>query len=318
MKMNANEVIESYVIDVALQLPRKQRNDVAFELRALISEGLQDKADAEGRVVDADMAVEFLRAFGRPEEVAARYRPALTIIDPADGHRFLRVTIIGLLIIWGLGLLKYFQQPIDPAVGFLGALGQWWGNVLIPSMWWPGVLVVGFGLSSWVGVRWPQSQEWKPRAADRIPGGRTSLVMGVIGILCGVFVLLDPRWVLDFFWNGNAAPAAYAAMTYSESFLQLKGPVLLVLLLVNIPLMIAVIVKGRWSTLLRRMQTVGALATCVAMVWTVMGGPIFMTSTSDKTAKFFMVMIVVITLISMAIEWYRSVKPNPSQPVHAR
>ena len=32
--MNANDVIESYVTDVAEKLPRKQRNDVAFELRS--------------------------------------------------------------------------------------------------------------------------------------------------------------------------------------------------------------------------------------------------------------------------------------------
>ena len=86
--MNANDLIESYVIDVAVQLPRKQRNDVAFELRALLNEGLQDKAEAAGRHVDATMATEFLRAFGRPADVAARYRPTLTIIDPRTDPDF--------------------------------------------------------------------------------------------------------------------------------------------------------------------------------------------------------------------------------------
>ena len=66
--MNANDLIESYVTDVAVQLPRKQRNDVAFELRALINEELQARAEAAGRGVDAAMATEFLQAFGRPED----------------------------------------------------------------------------------------------------------------------------------------------------------------------------------------------------------------------------------------------------------
>ena len=35
--MNANDVIEAYVTEVALRLPRKQRNDVAFELRAQLN-----------------------------------------------------------------------------------------------------------------------------------------------------------------------------------------------------------------------------------------------------------------------------------------
>jgi len=60
--MNANDVIESYVTDVALQLPRRQRNDVAFELRALLNEELQARAEAAGRGVDAAMATEFLGA----------------------------------------------------------------------------------------------------------------------------------------------------------------------------------------------------------------------------------------------------------------
>ena len=172
--MNANDVIESYVTDVAVRLPRKQRNDVAFELRALLNEGLQDKAEAAGRDADADMATEFVRAFGRPEDVAARYRPTLTIIDPADGHSFLRATVIGMAIIWSLGLLERLRQPHRVRTGLLGGLGQWWVGTVIPSLWWPGMLVVGFGMAAWSRRRWPQTSEWKPRAGDRIHGGRAA------------------------------------------------------------------------------------------------------------------------------------------------
>lgn len=318
MKMTANEVIESYVTDVALQLQRKQRNDVAFELRALINEGLQDKADAASRVIDTDMAIEFCRGFGPPEEVAARYRQALTIIDPADGQRFLRATIIGLLIIWAAGLFETFSQPLNSSAGFFQALGHWWGSTLIPSMWWPGVLVVGFGLSSWVGQRWPNKSEWKPRASDRIYGGRTAMVMGVMGIVCGIYILFDPRWVLDFFWNGNAAPVAYEALTYTKSFLQLQAPILFLLLLLNIPLYMAVIVKGRWTKLLRRIETALALLNCVVMVWTITGGPIFMSQQSDGFTKLILLLIVLFSLLMMTVEMYRSVKPEPGEPIQVQ
>src|SRR5947209_4777111 len=107
--MNAKDVIESYVTDVAVRLPRKQRNDVAFELRALLNEELQAKAEAAGHVsdaadaVDAAIATELVQSWGQPREVAARYRPTLTVIDPADGPTFLRATVIGLAVIWCLG-----------------------------------------------------------------------------------------------------------------------------------------------------------------------------------------------------------------------
>ena len=309
MKLNANEVIESYVTDVALQLPRKQRNDVAFELRALISEGLQDKAEETGRAVDAAMATEFLNAFGHPETVAARYRPSLNIIDPADGHKFLRATFIGLAIIWGLGLLEVLQTA--PEVGFLNAIVKWWGGTVIGSLWWPGVLVAGFGISAWVGRRWPQNPQWKPKSNDRIHGGRLGMVMGLIGIVFGLYVLAEPRWVLDVVWGGHAAPAAYQALTYTDSFLQWQGPILFALIAFNIPFFIAVIVKGQHTPLLRRVETVSSLATCAVMVWVIMDGPIFMTATSDGMTKWIMLLIVVFTLIAMAVGMYRTVRPSP-------
>jgi hypothetical protein len=316
MKMNANDVIESYVTEVALQLPRKQRNDVAFELRALINEGLQGKAEETGRAVDAAMATEFLNAFGHPEMVAARYRPALNIIDPADGHRFLRATVIGLAIIWALGLLELWQTA--PAVGFLNTLAKWWlgmVSTVIGSLWWPGVLVAGFGISTWAGRRWPQKPEWKPKASDRIHGGRLGVVMGLIGIMFGLYVLAEPRWVLDVVWGGRAAPAAYQALTYTDSFLQLQGPILFALILFNIPFFIAVIVKGKHTPMLRRVETVLTLLTCAVMVWVIMDGPIFMTVTSDGMTKLLMLLIVIFSLIWMGIEMYRRVKPHPNQQI---
>ena len=315
--MNANDVIESYVTDVAVQLPRKLRNDVAFELRALLNEGLQDKAEEAGREADAAMATEFLRSFGQPQEVAARYRPTLTIIDPVDGPGFLRAAVIGLAVIWCAGLLICLRQPIHSLSDFVRVLAQWWGTTVIPSLWWPGLLVVSFGMAAWVSRTWPRTSAWEPRSGDRIYGGRVAMVMALVGILCGIFVLTDPRWVLDFFWGGRAAPAAYEALTYTETFRQRQAPWLLVLLLLNIPLFIAVIAMGRWSPAMQRFETGLGLVNCAAMMWTVLDGPVFMTPHSDRTAKFFVVLIVVVSLVSIGVKMLRSVKPAPDQHVRA-
>lgn len=310
--MEARDLIESYVTDVAVRLPRKQRNDVAFELRALLQEELHAKAEETGRSIDVATATEFLRAFGRPVDVAARYRPTLMIIDPADGRAFLRATAIGLTIIWCLGLVKCFERPIASGWDVLSALGQWWGTVVIPSLWWPGMLVVGFGMSSWVSRRWPRTAEWKPRAGDRIVGGRAGLVMGLVGALCGLFVLTAPRWVLARFFGGELAPAAYDALTYTDTFLQRQAPILFVLLLMNVPLFLTVIVSGRWSTRMRRIESGLSLILCAVMAWTVLDGPILITPSGDRTAKSLMVLIIGFTLIYLGIKWHRSVRPTPS------
>jgi hypothetical protein len=316
--MNANDVIGSYVTDVAVRLPRKQRNDVAFELRALLNEGLQAKAEAAGRGVDAAMATELLHAFGRPADVAARYRPTLTIIDPADGNTFLRATVIGLAIIWCMGLWMSLRQPIDSGGDLLRALGQWWVTTVIPSLWWPGLLVVSFGAASWARRRWPQTSEWKPRAGDRIQGSRAAMVMGLVGILCGLFVLIDPRWLLDVLFGGRAAPAAYEAFTYADMFRQRQAPCLLVLLLLNVPLLITVLVNGRWSAILRRIDTGLSLVTCAVLAWTVLDGPVFIASSSDRTVKFFLVLIVAFTLLNIGIKRHRSVRPAPSYEAYPK
>lgn len=309
--MNANEVIEAYVTEVALQLPRKQRNGVAFELRALLDEELRGRAETEGRAVDAAMATEFLAAFGRPTDVAARYRPTLHIIDPADGHSFLRWSVIGMAVIWTLGLLDSLRPPIGSTLDLLTGLGRWLGGVVVGSLWWPGLLVVCFGLSAWDRRRQPQRSDWKPLAADRIQGGRTAMAVGLLAIMCGIYILLEPRWLLDVVWNGRAAPAAYEALTYTETFRQRQAPWLLAILLLNIPLFGAVIVQGRWSPALRRVATGMSLAICAAMVWTIVDGPVFMAQASDTMTKAIMGLIVAFTLLYMAIEAYRRVRPTP-------
>lgn len=311
--MNANDVIEAYVKDVAVQLPRKQRNDVAFELRALLNEELQARAEESGRPADASMAIEFLQAFGRPADVAARYRPTLVVIDPADGHAFIRLSVIGLLVIWTLGLVALFEPPIQSTEQFLWALGQWWVKTVVASFWWPGVLAVYFAIAAWTHRRWPQSQVWRPVAADHIPGGRATMVMGLVGVVLGLSAMTDPRWVLDAFWGGQAAPAAYEALTYADNFRQRAGALLWLLVALNIPLLAAAIVMGRWTAMMRRVQTVGSLATCAAMAWAVAGGPIFIRPAADSMAKGLMLLIIVLTLLDLGIRLYRQVKPTPNR-----
>lgn len=310
--MNANDVIESYVNEVALQLPRKQRNDVAFELHALLNEELGARAEASGQAIDAATVVDFLQGFGTPAEVAARYRPTLTIIAPEDGHRFLRITLIGLLVIWGLGLIESLREANRLGLDWLSTLGLWWGSVVLPSPWWPGVLVVGFGLASWARRR-PGAARWEPRAGDRLVGGRAALILGVAAILCSLWVLFDPRWILDVFFDGGAAPAAYEALTYTESFRQRQGPVLFFLLLLNVPLLIAAIVNGRWSPAVRRMYQWLGYVVCAVMVWTILDGPIFAPPASNLTAKFLMGLILFFVLLDLGWQWLRRVRPAPAR-----
>ena len=315
--MNANDLIDAYITDVAAQLPRKQRNDVAFELRALLLEQLQDQADAAGRSADAAMALELVRAFGRPADVAARYRPSLTIIDPADGHSFLRACVIGLGLIWLAGLLLCLRQPIHSGSDAISALGQWWVGTVIPSLWWPGLLVVNFGLASWARQRKPGTGQWHPRQAPGMHANRTAMALALVGMACGLFFLQEPRRVLDLVFGGHAAPAAYLALTYSDAFLQHQAPWLFVLVLLNLPLHASVMLAGRWSVLTRRLQLGLGLLTAAVMAWTVADGPALSTPSGDGMFKLILVALIALTLIDCGIKLLRRVRPAPGQVLHA-
>lgn len=307
--MHANEVIAAYVNDVAVRLPRKVRNDVAFELSALLHEQLQDRADAEARPADAAMATALAQAFGDPRTVAARYQPAVTVIDPADGRAFTRATVIGLVLIWSLGLVDALQSSRVNDAGVLNALGHWWAGTVVASLWWPGLLVVGFALAAWSRRRKHQAATWTPRAPDRMGGGRKGLALAMVGIVCGMALLVQPSWILAVFWQGHAAPAAYAALTYTEAFRTQQAPWLFGLVLLNLPLLLAVMLRGRWTPLLRKLESALAIATCAAMAWVVLAGPVMMTTASDRMFKGCLVLTLIGTLATTALRIYRQVRP---------
>lgn len=158
--MKAEDVIESYVRDVAVQLPRAKRADVAFELRALLHEELAGRAQAEARTPDRAMAMDVLKAFGRPAEAAQRYQARPALIDAADTHHFL---------IWALGgavvlvMHRALGNEFDTGDAFLQ---------------WLGVLLVVFALLGWVRRRSPDALAWKARRGpERVPRWESVLLM---------------------------------------------------------------------------------------------------------------------------------------------
>src|SRR5258705_6555641 len=109
--MDVDALIDAYVQDVAHLLPRKQRSDVALELRELLREELNSRAASQGRTLDSDIALEGLRAFGRPQDVAARYFEPWIIIPQSETRRFASAAIIGAAVLKALSPLSNSPEP---------------------------------------------------------------------------------------------------------------------------------------------------------------------------------------------------------------
>jgi len=313
MTLNSNDVIDCFVADVAALLPRKQRGDVAFELRNLLTEQLADRAEAAGRAADAAMAIDMLREFGRPEQVAGRYRVPFDVVDPLDAESFVRASWIGMLVIWVAHLISAYGRPLADGDSVWRALGEASMQGFVGSFWWPGILVVCFGLSAATRRNKPVIADWSPRDPNRIGGGRAALVLAIVGIGCGLWLLAKPTWILDFFWDGRAAPQAYTALTYAEPFVSRQGPILFGLIALYIPLYFAVLMNGRWTLLLRRLDSALAVLGTAAMIWTIAAGPVLITEHGDRTARGSLMLLVVMSSLIIAYQAWNAVRLAPSR-----
>jgi hypothetical protein len=115
--------------------------------------------------------VPLVRNYGHPNEVAARYQPPWTILDPADSTSFLRAAVIGAGV---LLLLSAFTTGV---------------------MAWLGALVVAFAAKNWVRRLWPAAARWQPRDRDRTNRVGSEVVV-LIATPC-VVLHAAPAWVLE-------------------------------------------------------------------------------------------------------------------------
>lgn len=288
--LTTEELIDAYVADVARLLPRRQRRDVALELRTLLRDELADSDDPVAR----------LRAFGRPAEVAARYGQPPIAVDPADTRRFVRLSVAGVLVIWLLGVAAA-TDVVD-----------WYWTYGLPAFWWPGFLVVGFGLGGWARRRWPDRFAWRPRrsAAGRVV--RSGRIAAFAFYVVGTVVLVNAAWLLD---QLGAAPQAVQALTFNGEFAQFRGPLVLALLIAILVHHLVVTIHGRWRPVTRTVGMLLGLAICAVLTWVLFAGPVYLSPEADRAAKFWVAVIVAVSIVDLLIEGGRLLRQRAAGPM---
>jgi len=92
------DLIDRYVFEVARHLPYKNGRDVATELHSLLNDSLDQRAELAGHAPNEEMAVDLLREFGEPQDVAARYDQPRYLIGPRLYPTFLYVALIIVIV----------------------------------------------------------------------------------------------------------------------------------------------------------------------------------------------------------------------------
>jgi hypothetical protein len=288
--MHATEVIETYIDDTVRFLPRRQRGDVAAELRTLLNEELRARAQESGRSPDEALALSLVRGFGRPNEVAARYQPVWTIIDPADSRSFARAAILGA----GSLLVLSALTRLSPTLSGIAA-----DLVKIGILAWLGVLVVAFGAKNWIRWRWPATAAWKPRDRDRVNRVAAAVLVPIATFI--VVLYGAPAWVLDQI-SGGRFDTSWAA--YTADFQRLRLPVFIGLMAGLLALVSFVAIEGRWRRLTRRLNIGLNIALAGLILSLAVGGNIFQSSVVDQIARSVLALVAAIYVPSVAAQLY--------------
>jgi len=293
--MQAQAVIESYVADVSRRLPQRMRADVALELTALLGEELAARASEAGVAADETMALDLLRTFGRPAEVAQRYRPSPAILEPADTRDFLIAAFAGGIPLLALGKLTLHNPPRD------------WPSIVILS--WLGFLVLVFGTMNATRRHVPALARWRPRDPDR--AARLGSIALVLIIAAGVICYGAPDWVFARFTGGHKLMPWLA---YADDFQRQRLPWLLALWSLEALFFAWLAVEGRWRVLTRRIEAGFQVATGVVLVWFLLAGPMFRVAEIDRAAKGGLIIATAAVVIDAALK-VRRLTARPRSPL---
>jgi len=291
------EVIESYIADVAERLPLKGRADIARELHALLTDGLHGRSKSARRPADETMARELVSEFGRPDDVAARYRPAgLTIIPPEQSAVFLTAAMVGVAMQWTVGIAVAVAR-LEAGVPVPAALSEWFLSWGISALWWPGLMLACAAAVAWLARR---------RGTDAAADGATTGSHGVnwtiatiglpLAVLCTSF-FAAPGWFV-----GHLVPADFDTTwaTYTEEFRALRLPALFVAIMGNLGVLVIIAIKGHESPAVRRLGIGLGLGAIAIMTWSVVSGAMFVQEPVDTIARVVLALFVFFAVLDLA------------------
>jgi hypothetical protein len=303
--MDSKTLIDTYINDVGARLPRRLRDDVGLELRTLLTEQLHASADDAGRAPDGELALEVVRRFGRPDEVAARYEPRrFDLIEPGYAPVFVKLAAVCVGIQWGLTLPRVFLSVMT--------FGEWWLRWGFTAFVWVGVLVTWFGIASWVRRRWPALGPWThwlfwvPMPADWRPVDREAIAWraatNCLPVSAALTIFLStPVWFLD-----HLLPAGtYTSWAlYDESFRRWLLLPLIALMSARWLLFTAAVIAVRLRAPTEGVRFALWVVFIGLLWWTLLGWPIFASGVPNALFKAWLSIFLLINTIQIIV-WIR-------------
>jgi hypothetical protein len=265
------ELIRRYVYAVGQFLPDATRKEVQTELLDLLQSELEDRASATGRTPDELMAMDVLREFGDPAEVASRYAPRPRyLIGPRLYPAFIRtLKTIAILSAALFSAILIFGLPASPlrlsdAYGFpqvwraaMGALGMAWNYAWIA--FWVFVVIERVVYAEQIKLPSAEPRPWDPHTLPPLPNSGTFAISQEVSELVScVFALYVANAYLPLLPAGFNAHLPLLNVCWIAAFL----------------LHAIVLLKGRWSRALRWAELGAGALLGFASAWVIASNPL--------------------------------------------
>ena len=290
--MDPTKIIEAYVAEVMRHIPRAARDDIGLELNGLLSEMFEERARDTGRPGDARLAIDMLRAFGAPEETAARYKdPGFSIIPAHQTASFAVLAIAGVIVQWAVSL---------PGVIAGEPIAGWWFGQGLGALWWPGFMALAALASSWLRHKGYYARAWSPRLSDGDNIDRRILIFALVAFAVGTALIASLPLLVRYLPEPQAG-----FFELDQEFLYFRAPLASVLWLGQFALLYAVQAADRWTDLTRRLGLACDFMWIALIGWWLVGGPIFRFEETDAFVKSILGFVLLTVGLSLMVKLYR-------------
>jgi hypothetical protein len=236
-------LIDRYVHAIRTHLPRKDRDDIAAELREVLQSQIEAEEAGRGRALTEQEVAAILKRYGSPERVAARYGAREHLIGPAVFPLYVLSVkvvlwiLVPLLLLWAVGTALTSGDPVAQTARALWiSLFVVLGNLAIVTLLFARIERMQDQVD-WAGSWDPHWLPAEPALRQSIPRRETvaSLLVMIFWLLWWTDVLPINQWLL-----GGGIPVAPAPIWEALT------PTILSLMAASMAIDLATLARPHW------------------------------------------------------------------------
>lgn len=273
--MTTQEMIQRYIYDVVRRLPSEQRDDISRELRSLIEDMMEERA--ENGKTEQENAEDVLKELGAPFVLAGKYRDEKKyLIGPEYYEQYwfvLKIVLIAVTIgmviasivqgaVWMIGTPTQAQFISNTALGVGEAVVNIITGLIQGFAWVTIIFVIIERYSIKVNIKETVSDAWKPQdLKDKpIPTEKAIIKKGdsIAGIVFTVAVIILFNFVpyLMSFWLTDANGVLHFVPLFNLETLQVFLPLFNICFVLGIIREVLRVAAGRHTLWLGIVTTV--------------------------------------------------------------